>query len=117
MADMDTTSALTTPVETTLVADIVRPRQLVIDAEAQQIVLTVSKGHMDGAEFVETFRDSVTLKNETNEDGTPGTQWYDVGMDNLTLAQMVRSAPAAVSFGRIMREACTMIMRAKGMVS
>ena len=116
MADMDTTSPLATPVSTTLAADLVIPDELVINRRAKQIVLTVTKGKLVGGEFVETFHDSVTLKNEVNEDGTPGTQWYDLAMANTSLATMIRSAPAAVGFERIMREACTKILVAKGLV-
>ena len=110
-------SPLATPVSTTLSADIIRPRQLLIDAEAQQIILKASKGKLVDGEFVETFRESVTLSNLTNEDGTPGPQQYTSAMDNLSLAQMIRAAPVAVAFGRIMREACTKIMQATGVVS
>ena len=116
MADMDATSDLAAPVSTTLTADKVIPDTFLIDRRAKQIVLTVTKGHMAGGVWVETFHDSVTLKNEVNEDGTPGTQWYDLAMATTSLATMIRSAPSAVSFERIMREACTKILQAKEMI-
>jgi hypothetical protein len=117
MPDIDESEALAEPIETTLNADQVRPRQLVIDADAKQIILTVSKGYVDGGDFHEVFRDSITLKDEYDDEGNPVSEAYTNAMANTSLAEAVRDAPSAVGFGRIMREACAKIMKSVGMVS
>ena len=117
MTDMNEHEPLADPLETTLRAAQVRPRQLAIDSESRQIVLTVDKGDEVDGEFVETFRDSITLKDEYDEEGEPISLAYTNAMANTSLADDIRAAPNAVSFGRIMREAASKIMKSVGMVS
>lgn len=116
MAEMNEHEPLAAPIETTLSADQVRPRQLVIDAKSRQIVLTVDKGDEVAGELEETFRDSISLKDEYDEEGEPVSLAYTNAMANTSLAEDIRAAPSAVSFGRIMREAASKIMKSAGMV-
>ncbi len=117
MADIDEHEELAVPVETILSADQVRMRHFAVDAEAQQLILLVSKGVVDGDGFHETLRDSITLTDEFDDEGNPVSSAYSNAMANTELAEMIRAAPTAVSFGRILRQVGTMIMKAKGMVN
>jgi len=114
MSDIQEPEPLKDAIERTRRADHVRPRQ--INVSASQIVVLLCTGTVDAEGFHETFRDSITLRDEVNEDGTPGPQHYTNAMNNTSLAEKIRSAPKPVMFQRIMREACSMIMRATGMV-
>ncbi len=114
--DFDSLDDLASAITTTLTADKVVPKVLIVDRVAEKITLTVSKGEVSGG-FTSTFEDSVTLEDTLDEFGDPLlTQWTD-GMAGAQLATWVRAQPSAVSNAAVLRRMAYLILKTKGVVS
>ena len=108
--DIGTPDDLPAPVQTSLTADKRRIKSVTIDAENRRLVVTYSKGIVDGGgEFTEVFADSKTVENlEAVLDGngqeiTPADPAFNNLMQNTQLAAAIRNAAQPWRVGRILR--------------
>jgi len=113
---LDTTEALTTPFSQTLLADTMRINTILVDREGEWIVVTFSKGTVDGSGFHEVFRDSHTFRNESDEDGEPipERQFWTIFLENTRMAQRARAAAEPLGNGELLRDFFIWVLKQVG---
>jgi hypothetical protein len=95
-----------------------KPTVLRIDGEAETIRVDFTKGEGSGAGYVARFSDSVTLRDEVDEEGEPipEQQFWSDFVAGTEIAAYIRAQPSAITNGAALQKLANHFLSVKGVI-